>query len=49
LGRWMARPDTQRLEASAISELHSIARLRIHPGKLDEFKRLAVKCIADRT
>jgi quinol monooxygenase YgiN len=27
-----------------LSELQCIARLRIHDGKLDEFKRLAAKC-----
>ena len=28
-----------------MSELHGIARLKIHPGKLDEFKRLAAECM----
>ena len=28
-----------------MSELQSIARLKIHPGKLDEFKRVAAKCM----
>lgn len=28
-----------------MSELQCIARLRIHDGKLDEFKRLAAKCV----
>lgn len=27
-----------------MSELQSVARLKIHHGKLDEFKRLAAKC-----
>ncbi|MEN6518946.1 MAG: antibiotic biosynthesis monooxygenase [Methanospirillum sp.] len=27
------------------TELQSIARLRIHDGKLDEFKRLAERCV----
>ena len=27
-----------------MSELQCVARLKIHDGKLDEFKRLAVKC-----
>ena len=27
-----------------MSELQSIARLKIHPGKLGEFKRVAAKC-----
>ena len=27
-----------------MSELQSVARLKIHAGKLDEFKRLATKC-----
>jgi quinol monooxygenase YgiN len=27
-----------------VSELQSVARLKIHDGKLDEFKRLAAKC-----
>ena len=27
-----------------MSELQSLARLKIHDGKLDEFKRLAAKC-----
>jgi quinol monooxygenase YgiN len=31
-------------EVSAMSELQSIARLNIHAGKLDEFKRLAAQC-----
>ena len=28
-----------------MSELQALARLRIHDGKLDEFKRLAAKCM----
>ncbi len=28
-----------------MSELQCIARLKIHPGKLDEFKRVAAKCV----
>jgi quinol monooxygenase YgiN len=28
-----------------MSELQTIARLKIHPGKLDEFKRVAAKCM----
>jgi quinol monooxygenase YgiN len=32
-------------ETDAMSELQSIARLKIHHGKLDEFKRLAAKCM----
>ena len=28
-----------------MSELQGIARLKIHQGKLEEFKRLAAKCI----
>ena len=28
-----------------MNELQSIARLKIHPGKLEEFKRLAAKCM----
>src|SRR3989454_12500973 len=28
-----------------MSELQAIARLKIHHGKLEEFKRLAVKCM----
>ena len=27
-----------------MSEIQSVARLKIHDGKLDEFKRLAAKC-----
>lgn len=27
-----------------MGELQSVARLKIHDGKLDEFKRLAAKC-----
>jgi hypothetical protein len=27
-----------------MSELQCVARLKIHDGKLDEFKRLAAKC-----
>ena len=29
-----------------MSELQCVARLKIHDGKLDEFKRLAAKCAA---
>jgi len=28
-----------------MSELQTTARLKIHPGKLDEFKRVAAKCM----
>jgi quinol monooxygenase YgiN len=28
-----------------MSELLGIARLKIHPGKLDEFKHLAARCM----
>jgi quinol monooxygenase YgiN len=28
-----------------MSELLGIARLKIHPGKLDEFKHLAARCV----
>jgi quinol monooxygenase YgiN len=28
-----------------MSEIQGVARIRIHPGKLDEFKRLAAKCM----
>ncbi|HZR82904.1 MAG TPA: antibiotic biosynthesis monooxygenase [Candidatus Binatia bacterium] len=28
-----------------MNELYGIARLTIHPGKLEEFKRLAAKCM----
>jgi quinol monooxygenase YgiN len=28
-----------------MSEIQGIARQKIHPGKLDEFKRLAVECM----
>ena len=28
-----------------MSELQTIARLKIHPGKFDEFKRVAAKCM----
>ena len=28
-----------------MNELQSIARLKIHPGKLEEFKRLVAKCM----
>jgi quinol monooxygenase YgiN len=31
-------------EVRAMSELQCVARLKIHDGKLDEFKRLAAKC-----
>jgi len=31
--------------AKAMSELQAIARLKIHHGKLEEFKRLAAKCM----
>src|SRR5579864_1884661 len=41
---WAARLDIQRLEVGAMSELQCVARLKIHAGKLDEFKRLAAKC-----
>lgn len=33
-------------QAAARSEIRGIARLRIHPGKLEEFKRLAAECMA---
>lgn len=33
------------LERNAMSELQGTARLKIHTGKLDDFKRLAVKCM----
>lgn len=33
------------LERRAMSELQCVARLRIHPGKLDEFKHLAARCV----
>jgi quinol monooxygenase YgiN len=29
-----------------MSEIEGIARLRIHPGKLDEFKALQLRCMA---
>jgi quinol monooxygenase YgiN len=32
-----------------MSELQCVARLKIHDGKLDEFKRLAAKCAALKT
>jgi len=32
-------------EAEAMTELQAIARLKIHHGKVEEFKRLAVKCM----
>jgi len=32
-----------------MSELQCVARLKIHDGKLDEFKRLAAKCAELRT
>jgi hypothetical protein len=32
-------------EASAVSELQGIARFKFHEGKLDEFKRLATRCM----
>lgn len=28
-----------------MTEIHGIARMKIHPGKLDEFKRLSAKCM----
>ena len=28
-----------------MTEIHGIARLKIHAGKLDEFKRLQAKCL----
>jgi len=31
-----------------MSELQSVARLKIHEGKLDEFKRLSAKCAERR-
>jgi quinol monooxygenase YgiN len=33
-----------RLEVRPMSELQCVARLKIHGGKLDEFKRLGAKC-----
>jgi len=35
---------TLEQEVRSVSELQSVARLKIHDGKLDEFKRLAAKC-----
>lgn len=35
-------PDQRELRPT--SELLSIARLKIHPGKLDEFKHQAARC-----
>jgi quinol monooxygenase YgiN len=32
-------------EAGAVSELHGIARFKIHEGKLEEFKRLSTQCM----
>jgi quinol monooxygenase YgiN len=40
-----AAPDRKRLEAGAVSELHGIARFKIHEGKLEEFKRLSAQCM----
>jgi quinol monooxygenase YgiN len=34
----------QEQEVRAMSELQAVARLKIHEGKLHEFKRLAAKC-----
>src|SRR5215472_3783398 len=33
------------VRTETMNELQSIARLKIHPGKLEEFKRLAAKCM----
>jgi quinol monooxygenase YgiN len=33
------------MNKSKSSEIQSIARLKIHPGKLEEFKRLSAKCM----
>jgi quinol monooxygenase YgiN len=35
----------KRFERRAMSELLCIARLKIHHGKLDEFKHLAARCV----
>jgi quinol monooxygenase YgiN len=35
---------TQEQEVRAMSELQSVARLKIHDGKFDEFKRLQAQC-----
>jgi hypothetical protein len=37
--------DRRRLEATAVSELQGIARFTFHEGKLEEFKRLAARCM----
>jgi quinol monooxygenase YgiN len=36
---------TTRLEAGAVSELMGIVRVKLHEGKLDEFKRLSAQCM----
>jgi quinol monooxygenase YgiN len=33
------------LEAGAVSELMGIVRVKLHEGKLDEFKRLSAQCM----
>ena len=33
------------LEAGTVSELQGIARIKFHEGKLDEFERLAARCM----
>src|SRR3984893_13617932 len=33
------------LEAGAMSELQGIARVELHEGKVEEFKRLAAQCM----
>jgi quinol monooxygenase YgiN len=45
LGAAAAQQDVrEEQEVRAMSELQCAARLKIHDGKLDEFKRLAAKC-----
>jgi quinol monooxygenase YgiN len=46
--RWAcsaSRSDPQQREPHAVSELQGVARFRFHEGKLEEFKRLAARCM----
>jgi quinol monooxygenase YgiN len=35
----------KRLEVGAVSELQGVARIKLHEGKLEEFKRVAAQCL----
>jgi quinol monooxygenase YgiN len=41
----MIEDQSERSSIPAMSELHGIARFKIHEGKLEEFKRLSAECM----